>query len=387
MKSKSYHLLGIFLVGFSFPVFLFYSFLMSIAPWFMEEKNADSQMIGVLSHPLAVCFYVLVMLVIPFFLFYHYNKNKNLVALESITIDILRWTVALLMFYYGFVKLTSNFFDYTFRTMDSRVVDVHSFDLTWYYFGKSNFQVLMIGFMEVIPAILLLFRRTYFLGTLLILPVAGNVLWTNIFNSVSGFTFLVSIIIVILSLYILYSKKEEIISFLTTLSEKSGLTTSFETKIVQGFRYLTVVVLLVFLGLGIKNVLKHDRNKIQLNKGAFELASLQINHQPVVPLLGDTLHYKTIYLETQSRWNAVVDFSEEHHVSWIDMDTKKNGDSVAFYFKEQNAVENSRVNKASKFEGIFTFSDSMLLMNGIQYGDTIHAVYKRKELKKNKWYW
>ena len=60
-------------------------------------------------------------------------------------------------------KLGGTFFDYQLFALDSKLMDVSEFELAWYFFGKNRYQELFVGFMEFIPGILLLSRRTYYI--------------------------------------------------------------------------------------------------------------------------------------------------------------------------------------------------------------------------------
>lgn len=51
--------------------------------------------------------------------------------------------------------------------------------LTWAFLGHSLWFQVLLGFLELIPALLLLFRRTTFLGATLMLPVTLNVFLIN----------------------------------------------------------------------------------------------------------------------------------------------------------------------------------------------------------------
>lgn len=359
---------------------------MSFVIFWKDVDDFDSKFMNILSSPISLGIIFTLVFILPNLIFFIYKKNNKLDSVEYLVIDFMRYAIALLMFYYGATKIDTNFFDYTYRTMDSRVIDVHYFDLAWYFFGKSNLQSIIIGVMELVPAILILFRRTYFLGILLLLPVAGNVLWTNIFNSISGFTYYVSLIIVLLSSYILYSKKVELITFLKNLLNVEKEINMPERIAINSFKYLSIFAISSFGLLTIYKIANHKSQEFPSKKGAFELVELKINNVLTTPKSGE-LYYKTIYLESQDRWNSIIDFKDDNIAKWITIKRIPKTDKVVTYLKLENAVENSAIDLSSKFEGTYIFKDSLLLVTGIQNNDSIFSIYKRKKLDKKKWYW
>lgn len=52
-------------------------------------------------------------------------------------------------------------------------------ELTWAFLGHSAWFGILLGFLELIPALLLLFRRTSLLGAILMLPITLNVFLIN----------------------------------------------------------------------------------------------------------------------------------------------------------------------------------------------------------------
>src|SRR6476620_6934220 len=115
--------------------------------------------------------------------------RKNMTnKLEYISVSIFRFTLALvMMFSYGFGKIAFKQFELNYAAMDTLLRDVPDADLVWYFYGRSNIQTFLLGLAEVIPCILLLFRRTTFLGAVLLLPVLLGVILVNAFNSIGTF--------------------------------------------------------------------------------------------------------------------------------------------------------------------------------------------------------
>ena len=383
MKSKAYYFLGSQLSALSLPFLIFYFIMLTIG-------LSDSQALHLIQHSIFIGLVLTVILLFPTLSIIYYSKTQRLEILEDITISFLRYVVSFLMFYYGFAKIYSKFFEITYLTQDSRVIDVEYFKLTWYYYGKSNKLEVIFGLFELIPALLILFRGTYFIGILLIFPVAANVLLINIFNEISGITYFVSWIITLNCLYIIYSKKDLIIRFIKTLTESKVNLNSIEKTLRLFFKFLTIIVICYYTFVVIKTKFtkSEETDFVNRNKktGAYELVSLEKNGKLIIPKEGDN-YYKTIYLEPQRRWNTILTFAKTYNPINLTVNWSNKTDSVTTYLKLNNSVENNEVDSTSEFTGTFIFKDSLLVINGLQKSDTIIATYKKKNLKDFKWFW
>jgi hypothetical protein len=72
----------------------------------------------------------------------------------------------------------------------------------WAFLGRSAWFEVLLGFFELIPALLLFFRRTTFLGALLMLPVTLNVFLINYALNLWDGTKLIATILLVLNLLI-----------------------------------------------------------------------------------------------------------------------------------------------------------------------------------------
>jgi hypothetical protein len=82
------------------------------------------------------------------------------------------------------------------------VGQLDGFNLTWNYFGHSYTLAVIIGLLQIVGSIFLMFRRTSLLGTVILLPILLNIVlidwffdiaWGALLNAVSftlGLTFL-----------------------------------------------------------------------------------------------------------------------------------------------------------------------------------------------------
>jgi hypothetical protein len=334
----------------------------------------------------------LFILLSPFASVIFFRKEEQAVQLEYINRSVIRYVIAMLMVFYGLGKIAHKFFDITYLTQDTRVKDLDSFFLVWYFYGRSNIQEIIIGFCEFIPAILLLFRRTSAWGIILVLPVALNVLLVNIFNHVSGFTFPLSIFIVGGDIYLLYKWRFRIIAFLGSLMEKHPPQLNKLLRIFRWIFKLTVLGFIIYMIAGSFIFSLFSGNKhtyIGRNKftGGFELAALKVDDSVIIPAAGDTQYYKNIYIEPQRRWNTVLTFEKEYHPKAITINWNSENDSVSTYLKKQFDVTKDAVDSNTAFNGIYRLKGDTLYIKGIQYHHTIEAKYYKEQLKDYNWFW
>ena len=92
----------------------------------------------------------------------------------------LAWT----MLQYGGGKVIPLQFPQLMANMESTFLEMPPQRVAWTFFGYSTHYQMFLGWVETIPAFLLLFRRTYLFGALLMVPVLVNVVAVNIFFDV-----------------------------------------------------------------------------------------------------------------------------------------------------------------------------------------------------------
>src|SRR5580693_5594118 len=79
---------------------------------------------------------------------------------NRILYGLVRWTIALVLLFYGFGKLTHAQFTILDSELDKPMGHVNGFWLTWYYFGYSSVYGTTIALSQIGGAILLTFRKS-----------------------------------------------------------------------------------------------------------------------------------------------------------------------------------------------------------------------------------
>jgi len=116
-----------------------------------------------------------------------------------------RYYIAYQMFSYAFAKILKSQFDLGLAwTIDENISNFNGFMLTWYYYGYSRTYGLIIAYTQIAAALLLLYRKTERLGTVLFLSFMVNILLVNYFYEIDGAKSM-SVRLTIMGLFLLFS--------------------------------------------------------------------------------------------------------------------------------------------------------------------------------------
>ena len=119
---------------------------------------------------------VLAALITGFGVYKKWSDKTHLMSIET----LLRYFLGFSLLTYGLTKiLQTQFVLLPFAAWELPLERVQGTHLTWAFLGKTSWFQVLLGFLEFIPAILVLFRRTALLGTILLLPMTLNVLLIN----------------------------------------------------------------------------------------------------------------------------------------------------------------------------------------------------------------
>ena len=98
-----------------------------------------------------------------------------------------RVLLALILFNYGWAKLTDGQFGVSVKEMEKPVKELGLFKLSWYLFDQEPFKS-FIGISQIITSLLLVYNRTLILGALISIPILLNVLIIDItYIKMTGF--------------------------------------------------------------------------------------------------------------------------------------------------------------------------------------------------------
>lgn len=109
------------------------------------------------------------------------NQTLAFLTKKHLYLGITRYLLGIIMLPYALTKILKTQFVLTGFTLTQlqSLEALPGTTLAWAFLGHSPWFQILLGFLELIPAILLLFRRTTLLGATLMLPVTLNVFLIN----------------------------------------------------------------------------------------------------------------------------------------------------------------------------------------------------------------
>ncbi|MCC3156804.1 hypothetical protein LJ737_06125 [Hymenobacter sp. 15J16-1T3B] len=105
-------------------------------------------------------------------------------AIAEVLLDLVALYLSLTLFRYGFVKVLATQFPRLWANLDTPPAELTPMRVAWQFFGYSRGYQQFLGWGEVVPAALLLVRRTRTLGAFIATVVMLNVFVVNVFFDV-----------------------------------------------------------------------------------------------------------------------------------------------------------------------------------------------------------
>jgi hypothetical protein len=123
---------------------------------------------------------------------------------KDLYLGVIRYILGIWMITYAVVKiLRVQFVIIPFSMWQQPLESLTGRTIAWAFLGYSPWFQMLLGFLEFIPALLLLFRRTTLLGGILLLPVTLNVLLINYALNLWDGTKLIAVMIFALNCLVL----------------------------------------------------------------------------------------------------------------------------------------------------------------------------------------
>jgi uncharacterized membrane protein YphA (DoxX/SURF4 family) len=312
------------------------------------------------------------------------KKRANYQQLAYWFFVLIRFYLAMQLFSYGFNKIFKwQFYLPEPNTLYTTVGNTPRDLLYWSSMGTSRFYVVFSGMMELIAAALLLFRRTYIAGALTALMVMLNVLMINFGFDIS--VKLYSLFLVLLCLILLIPESKRLFDFF--FSRKPVSLEKWKPEFSKrNSRILMVVKTMIIAAILLDPLSLYFRTKNfnddlaprPVLHGAYDVTLFVKNSDTLLPLLTDTKRWKRIfihrrgYLITQLMNDEMSDYN-----LYVDTTRKK--------LMMENANERLYLNYTMK-------NDSILLVDGNFFGDTLNLELKKIDLKKlpllqNEFHW
>jgi len=165
---------------------------------------------------------------------------------RALYLGVARYLLGLVMIFYSITKiLQTQFVVVPFLQWQQPLESLSGKTIAWAFLGHSPWFEILLGFLELIPGILLLFRRTILLGAILLLPVTLNVFLINHALNLWDDTKVISLILLILNIIVLMFEWRRIKGLALTVL---GSDTKFKGTIAEVVINFVVVAVITYLG-------------------------------------------------------------------------------------------------------------------------------------------
>ena len=159
----------------------------------------------------------------------------------------LSWMVAFMMLTYGFGKIAQ--FNGA-SDIEKTIPELTGMQLMWAFYGYSFSYTLIIGFLEILGAILIFFNRTRIIGCILTSTILVNIILQDIFFNVLTGALLTAVTLQLFVLAILWINKSKIISVLKIITTHNKSKDPFKKRI--------ATFTITFIGFIILWILQHN---------------------------------------------------------------------------------------------------------------------------------
>jgi hypothetical protein len=221
-----------------------------------------------------------------------------------------RYYVSLVLFSYGIIKLFGlqmPFPDYS--QLATPLGDFLPMRFSWLFIGYSTPYQFFSGLMEVIPAVLLLYRRTATLGALIAAGVFTHVALLNMSYDIPVKIY--SLQMVVCCLYLVANEMERILCFFVYNKPASTCTVYHYEYPKKWMRVSRIVLKTIFILVAAGSVIwdSLDRQKqfaarydgMPFKPGLYDVVHYAVNNDTIAPLLTDTLRWQNVVFDTRTR--------------------------------------------------------------------------------------
>jgi uncharacterized membrane protein YphA (DoxX/SURF4 family) len=277
------------------------------------------------------------------------------------------WVTVVLRYYLGMVLIGYGFSKVFHKQMPSPFLyqlvqpmgDKSPMGLLWSYMGFSPAFSAITGWAEVIPGILLMFRRTALLGALMTVVVMFNVVVLNFCFDVPVKLF--SSLLLLIALFLIAPELGRLINLLILNKpvEPRIYPVHLKKRWMRIKQVLRLAVISLLLFNNVSGYGARERDASSALKGIYTLSTMKL-HQDMVPLLlTDSISWKQLVIEfpgsinvktfnDNQNWFSMQEHPDQHTVDISDKSNKYTfnyakdstslrlwNDSVSYTFKEQ----------------------------------------------------
>jgi len=193
---------------------------------------------------------------------------------------LLRYGIALELCLLGWEKIFHLQFITPIGKLDNPFSSFSLTDLLWAFFGQSYSFILVIGFIQIIGSVLLLFSRTRLVGVFILIPVLLNIILLDFFYEIASGPLTLAIILFGGVMYFLLIEYDRLKAFF--FNAKNELpTVQFKSQTFKNLLRLSVVIVPLIVILTNKRLAPYVYKKTQLPRGRYEVKQLSMNDKNI----------------------------------------------------------------------------------------------------------
>jgi hypothetical protein len=233
------------------------------------------------------------------------RKRKNYRPLNYLLCLFIRYSLALIAFGYGINKIFLMQMPFPMLSQFATPLgDFLPMRFSWLFIGYSAPYEIFTGMMEVLVAVLLLYRRTATLGVMIATAVFMNVMMLNLCYDIP--VKLYSINLVLLCLYLLANEYRRITCFFVLNKPAANCSVYHYPFIKKWMRITRIIIKLAVVFVLVTSLYEtigyaRDYKAIRFHKdfkpGVYDVTQYLVNRDTIPPLLTDTIRWKDLIIE------------------------------------------------------------------------------------------
>lgn len=296
----------------------------------------------------------------------HYEKLLSWLSIY------LRYYLAIVMLGYGFVKIVQLQFPFPGITRLMQTYgDSTPMGLLWTFMGYSKAYNIFAGLGEIIGGLLLFFRRTKMLGSLVVMAVMSNVVVLNFAYDVPVKLFSMHLFVIAVFLIVPDLKRLANFFILNVPVSAQKIEPIYNVKTKVAYYVLKSILITAVIVLHIVQVSKpDDRGRATLKpilNGIYEVSTFIVMDDTIPPLPNDTKRWKKMIIDRPAMAN--IQYMDGGTVMWkFEADTANHSINIA------------SLNSTNPVFFNYQLEGSTLTLKGNLYGGPSVIVLRRRSI-------
>jgi len=170
-------------------------------------------------------------------------ESRKKIILNILESAIRIWT-AFFILAYGIGKILQ--FEGS-RLLDVSIKEATKFEIMWAFFGTTREYPILIGSLQIIGAILLVFRKTKLFGALLLTPIFLNIILLDVLYEIPLGALINAVIYQCVFFFIIIQQRDRIAKAFRVLNLDSEKTVSMRVSAVRFILATMLAIILFFL--------------------------------------------------------------------------------------------------------------------------------------------